>query len=106
MPSPLARGPAPQPALSDGDLLRIIGIEPAYPPDAFRNRIEGWAEVEFTVDVSGTPRDIAVTGAEPSGVFDAAAADAVAGWRYRPRVVNGRAVPQRTSVTLRFNVAD
>jgi protein TonB len=106
MPGPVAQARAPQTLLPDGDLLRIAAVEPAYPPEAFRNRVEGWAEVEFTVDESGTPREIAVTGAEPTGVFDAAAADAVAGWRYRPRVVNGRPVPQRTSVTLRFNVAD
>jgi TonB family protein len=44
--------------------------------------------------------------AAPRGVFDEAALAAVAAWRYRPRVVNGRAVAQRTSVTLQFNVAD
>jgi len=51
-------------------------------------------------------RDIAVVSAEPGGVFDAAAVAAVAAWRYRPRVVNGRPVMQRSSVTLSFNVAD
>jgi protein TonB len=106
MPAPVAQASAPRPLLLDGDLLRLAAVEPAYPPEAFRNRVEGWAEVEFTVDESGAPREIAVTGAEPAGVFDVAAADAVAGWRYRPRVVNGRPVPQRTSVTLRFSVAD
>jgi outer membrane biosynthesis protein TonB len=39
-------------------------------------------------------------------VFDAAAAGAVAAWRYLPRVVNGQPVAQRTSVTLRFSVED
>jgi outer membrane biosynthesis protein TonB len=39
-------------------------------------------------------------------VFDEAAVAAVAGWKYRPRVVNGRPVAQRTSVTLQFTVAD
>jgi len=31
---------------------------------------------------------------------------AVAAWKFRPRVVNGQAVAQRTSVTLRFDVED
>jgi outer membrane biosynthesis protein TonB len=47
-----------------------------------------------------------VVAAEPGGVFDAAATEAVAAWRYLPRVVNGRPVAQRTSVTLRFSVED
>jgi outer membrane biosynthesis protein TonB len=31
---------------------------------------------------------------------------ALAQWRFKPRLVNGRAVAQRTSVTLRFDVDD
>jgi protein TonB len=39
-------------------------------------------------------------------VFDDAAVAAVARWKYRPRIVNGQPVAQRTSVTLHFNVDD
>jgi outer membrane biosynthesis protein TonB len=39
-------------------------------------------------------------------VFEAAATEAVARWRFRPRVVNGQPVAQRSAVTLRFNVED
>ena len=88
------------------DLEAIVTPEPVYPPEAFRNRIEGWAEVEFTVNERGTTGDIVVVAAEPRGVFDAAAIEAVTAWRYLPRVVNGQPVPQRTSVTLRFSVED
>jgi protein TonB len=49
-------------------------------------------------------RDIQVVAAEPGGVFDAAASDAVATWRFRPRLVNGQPVSQRSTVTLRFDV--
>jgi protein TonB len=63
-------------------------------------------EVEFTVDALGAVTDVAVVASEPHGVFDSAASEAVAAWRYRPRVVNGRPVAQRTSVTLSFNVED
>jgi TonB family protein len=81
-------------------------VEPVYPADAFRNRIEGWVEVEFTVSEQGTVRDVYVVEANPRGIFEPAASQAVSAWRYRPRVVNGQPVPQRTSVTLRFNVDD
>jgi TonB family protein len=88
------------------DLEALVTPGPVYPPEAFRDRIEGWAEVEFTVDEHGATGDIVVVAAEPRGVFDAAATEAVAAWRYLPRVVNGRSVAQRTSATLRFSVED
>jgi protein TonB len=93
-------------AIPPRDLAAIATPDPVYPPEAFRARVEGWAEVEFTVDALGATTDVAVVASEPRGVFDAAARDAVAGWRYRPPVVNGRPVAQRTSVTLHFNVED
>jgi protein TonB len=93
-------------AVASRDLEAIATPDPAYPPEAFRARVEGWVEVEFTVDAQGAATDVAVVASEPRGVFDAAASEAVAAWRYRPRVVNGRPTAQRTSVTLYFNVED
>ena len=84
----------------------IATPEPVYPPEAFRAGIEGWAEVDFTVNERGVTRDIVVVASEPRGVFDAAAVAAVADWKYRPRIVNGRPLPERSTVTLRFNVDD
>jgi protein TonB len=49
-------------------------------------------------------RDVEVLGSAPRGIFDTAATEAIATWRFRPRVVNGRPVAQRSDVTLRFNV--
>jgi TonB family protein len=88
------------------DLEPVATPEPTYPPDAFRNGTEGWVEVEFTVTERGVTRDVQVVAAAPRGVFDAAAVEAVAAWRFRPRVLYGRPVPQRTSATLRFSVED
>jgi len=92
--------------LPDRDLEPVSTPEPAYPPAAFRDGVEGWVELDYTVTEQGTVRDVEVVSAEPGGVFDAAAVAAVAAWRYRPRVVNGRPVMERSSVTLSFNVAD
>jgi len=85
-------------------LDRIVARDPVYPVQALRNGTAGWVELEFTIAPNGTVRDIEVVSAEPRGVFDGAASDAVAAWRFRPRVVNGRAVAQRSTVTMRFNV--
>jgi protein TonB len=89
------------------DDFRPLSVsDPFYPPQALRSGIEGWVELEFTITETGVVRDVAVVDAEPRGVFDAAAAEAVGAWRFEPRFVNGRPVAQRSLVTLRFNVDD
>jgi len=40
------------------------------------------------------------------GVFDRAALESVARWRYEPRVVNGAIVDQRVSARVRFELKD
>jgi protein TonB len=85
-------------------LERLVVTDPVYPVEALRNRTEGWVLLEFTVTPNGNVVDVAVVDAEPKGIFDQAAADALSQWRFRPRIVNGRPVPQRSTVTMRFDV--
>jgi len=94
------------PGVQQRDLEAVARPDPTYPANAFRQGIEGWVEVEYTVSERGMTTDVAVVAGEPRGVFDDAAITAVGNWRYRPRIVNGQPVAQRTSVTLRFNVED
>jgi len=94
------------PGVQRRDLEAVATPRPTYPPHAFRQGIEGWAEVEFTVTERGTTTDVAIVAAQPRGVFDDAAIAAVGNWKFRPRIVNGQPVAQRTSATLHFNVED
>jgi len=97
--------PVPVPDSVAADTLqRVAGGAPVYPPQALRNGTSGRVELEFTILPDGSVRDIQVVAAEPSGVFEGAARDAVAAWRFRPRLVNGQPVAQRSTVTLRFDV--
>jgi len=106
-PEPAASAPiAVEPGVLQRDLEPVATPDPVYPPAAFRQGVAGWVEVEYTVNERGATTDVGVVAAEPRGVFDEAAVAAVAGWKYRPRIVNGRPVAQRTSVTLQFNVED
>jgi protein TonB len=88
------------------DLEALSLADPVYPARAWQQRIEGWVEVEYTVTAQGSTSHIEVVAAEPRGVFEAAATAAVARWSFRPRMVNGQPVAQRTAVTLRFSVED
>ena len=111
--SPPPTAPAANPAGSGPSLVplrefsRVSTSQPAYPDDARRKGTEGWVRLEFTVNERGQVRDIVVVGAEPSGVFEDAASAALARWRFRPPVAaDGRPVPLRTSVQLRFQLQD
>jgi protein TonB len=76
----------------EGDYLPIVKVAPVYPQRPMSRGIEGWVLVEFTVTTSGTVRDPQVVDADPPNVFNRAALDAAAKFKYKPRVVNGKPV--------------
>jgi TonB family protein len=91
-------------ALPVDEMDRVYATDPIYPAAALQSGTEGWVELMFTITETGTVRDVEVVAAEPRGVFESAATQAVGHWRYRPRLANGQPVPRRSYVTLRFNV--
>ena len=88
------------------DLTPITLLPPQYPLSARQRDIEGWVDLVFIVTEQGTVRDPEVVAAEPEGVFDRAARDAVLRWRFRPLLRGGEAVPARVSVRLDFTLDD
>ncbi|HEX7038354.1 MAG TPA: TonB family protein [Pseudomonadales bacterium] len=96
---PFEAPPADQPAdptlgaLSDGDALPIVKVQPVYPRYALTRNIEGYVLVEFTIDTLGRVVDVQVIEARPEGVFEQAALQAAQRFRYKPRVVNGQPTP-------------
>ena len=76
----------------DGDYLPIVKVAAVYPRRAQSRGIEGFVVVEFTVSKTGAVTNPIVVHAEPEGVFDQAALDAVVKFKYKPRVVDGEAM--------------
>ena len=79
-------------APSDGEYLPIVKVQPIYPRRALQRGIEGYVIVEFTVTKQGTTKDIHVVEAKPEGMFDSAAMQAAAKFKYKPRVVDGQPI--------------
>jgi protein TonB len=98
--------PLPAPGFGAGGagLSPIARIPPTYPMEARRQKIEGWARVEFTVREDGSVGDIEVKGAQPAGVFDQAAMAAIAQWKFRPALENGKPARKRAAQTLKFEL--
>jgi TonB family protein len=83
-------------------LQRLEYVAPKFPA-ATRNRgMSGWVELEFTVRADGSTGNIVVTNSSPRRTFDNAASLAVAQWRYKPVMRDGRAIEQRAAVRIRF----
>jgi TonB family protein len=97
---------APPAVLPEGQMRRTYFIAPAYPERARERATEGWVDLEYTVTKDGATRDPSVKAAEPAGVFDRAALDAIKRWRYEPRVINGAVVEQRVEARLRFRLSE
>ena len=83
-----------------GDLVYLV--EPAYPPDAIRDRVEGTVEVVATFAGDGTIRRV-----DPySGpdILSAAAMFAVRQWRYAPTYLYGHAIETQQRVKFVFRL--
>jgi TonB family protein len=84
-------------------LQRIEYVAPKVPAGLFNRNLTGWVEIEFTVRTDGSTGDIVVTNSSPRRTFDASATDAIAQWRYKPVMRDGKAVEQRAAVRIRFS---
>ena len=85
----------------------VSGPDPVYPPDAMAAGIEGRVTLRYDIGVDGTVFNLRVVEAEPEGVFEEAALKALAEWRFRPPVVDGRNVVLRDRVsTLAFRLGE
>jgi TonB family protein len=77
-------------------------VAPEFPFAARQRAMSGWVDVQFTVETDGSVGDVAVVTAEPAGVFDQPATEAVRKWRYRPILRDGQPINQRARVRVRF----
>jgi protein TonB len=84
--------------IAGGVLVRKV--QPAYPPDARRARVQGTVVLEATVTERGEIEGLKVISGPQ--VLAAAALDAVSKWRYTPYLLNGRPVKKQTRINISF----
>lgn len=92
------------PQHADSDVVPIVRIEPRYPRDALLRGLEGWVQVEFTINEDGRVSDAVVVAAEPRRVFDRSAIQAILRWKFKPRFVDGRPISRRASQIVDFQL--
>jgi TonB family protein len=80
----------------------IKKVNPSYPDEAKKAKIEGIVLLECTLDTSGRVKSVKAIRGEPMGLTEAAIA-AVSQWEYEPaRLADGRPVEVLFTVTIRF----
>ncbi|MBV9183134.1 MAG: TonB family protein [Acidobacteria bacterium] len=86
--------------LSGGKLERRVN--PIYPPEAARRRIEGRVLLEAQVSEEGTVRVLKVI--EGDQMLIRAATEAVTQWHFEPFRLNGQPIERTTDITLIFKL--
>lgn len=81
-------------------------VTPAYPMRAKSRNIEGWVKIGLTVSASGAVSNPSVIGASPPGIFDEAALSAIRKMRFKPKLVDGKAVSSTATQTFRFSLSN
>lgn len=75
-------------------------VEPKYPEQARRDRVEGYVVVQFDIARDGMVSDVRVLEAKPANYFETAAIDAVRQLQFTPNTNSTDAVAIRGAVNM------
>jgi protein TonB len=86
---------------------RVIRLfSPAYPAEAKEQGLNGRVVLRFVVDIEGYAGEPEVVSAEPEGVFEEAALDAVAEYRFKPALKDGKPVNCIVKMPIEFRMSE
>jgi TonB family protein len=78
-------------------------VTPVYPEQARTQRIQGAVVLEAMIKEDGTVAHVTVLSGGPSSLANAAR-QAVEQWRYTPLELNGKPMPTRKEITIKFTL--
>ncbi|MED5369478.1 MAG: TonB family protein [Myxococcota bacterium] len=88
----------------DSAPIPVAQAQPSYPQRARSKNIEGYVTLSLRVSQDGSVEELRILDAQPSGVFEQAAKEAVAQWRFEPATYEGLPVATRMQQTLHFRL--
>lgn len=83
-----------------GEPVRTAFVQPRYPEEAIKARIQGTVYVEALIDEEGAVEDARPDGASP--VLAAAALESIRQWRFEPTILYGKRVPVVLGIRVEF----
>lgn len=91
--------------MSDGEVVPLVRIAPRYPRRAAVKGIEGWVKLKFTITQDGSVSNPQVIEAKPSRTFDRAAINAIRKWKFKPKLVDGKAMSRKAEQVIEFKLS-
>jgi protein TonB len=82
--------------------LLVKKVQPTYPANALRLRIEGAVQLTATISTSGDIAAVKILSGDRQ--LAGAAVDAVKRWKYKPYLLNGSPVEIQTQITVNFKL--
>ena len=89
---------------NDRGLMSTLAIQPMYPQKELLNKTEGWVEVHFTVNEFGNVINASVVDSQPKRVFNSAALKAIKKSKFKPLIVDGKAISQTATQIYEFKI--
>ncbi|MBE4599097.1 hypothetical protein BOO33_02940 [Vibrio navarrensis] len=103
-PAQSAQGASSLPVLVDRPSYLERPVPPKYPRLAQKRGIEGTAMIEIWLDEKGEQIKSVLIASSGAEMLDNAALKATKAWRFSPHVENGRRMPSRIRVPVRFSL--
>jgi TonB family protein len=91
--------------VAENSLTRLKPLQVQYPSRALVREIQGWVEIGYTVTPKGKVVDVKALRADPAGVFESAATDAVARLSYKPVTKDGTPIAVTTKIRVAFRLS-
>src|SRR5258706_5652346 len=79
-------------------------VNPEYPSEARKGRIQGTVVMHAIISKAGDIATLDLVSGDP--MLAPAAIDAVRQWKYKPYLLNGKAVEVDTQIAVNFTLAD
>ncbi len=90
----------------DSDVLPLVKVRPNYPQRALSRNISGYVIATLEVNAQGSVSRVTIVEAKPAGIFNRDAIRALYRYKFKPKLVDGKAVNQTVTQTVKFNAQE
>lgn len=90
--------------IGNSEAMPILRIPPIYPRRAKMLKKEGYVKLKLFISKNGLVNKAEIIESNPKKLFDKAALTSVYGWKFKPRVIDGKPIEQIATQTLEFKL--
>lgn len=88
----------------NAEAVPILRIPPIYPRRAKMLKKQGYVKIRLYISEQGLVHKAEILESNPKKIFDKAALNSVYGWKFKPKVVDGKAVHQMAEQIVEFKL--